>query len=68
MPDYCSQSRKRSHLKWFEELFIQISGDGDQPIQIDDFKAAVHTEHVSTSYLLATELVSLVCMLFLIDV
>ena len=42
-----SQSRKRSHLKWFEELFIQISGDGDQPIQIDGFKAAVHTEHVS---------------------
>jgi hypothetical protein len=50
MPEYCSQSRKRSHLKWFEELFIQISGDDEQPIQLDDFKAAVHTEHVSVLF------------------
>ena len=42
-----SQSRKRNHLKWFEELFIRISGDDDQPIQIHDFKIAVHSELVS---------------------
>ena len=55
MLEYCSQSRKRSHLKWFEELFIQISGDDEQPIGLEDFKAAVHTEHVShSSHLCAT--------------
>ena len=64
LPNYCSQSRKRGHLKWFEELFIQISGDDDQPIQMTDFKAAVHTEHVSISYPLASKVVSLVSMLF----
>ena len=64
LPNYCSQSKKRGHLKWFEELFIQISGDDDQPIQMTDFKAAVHTEHVSISYPLASKVVSLISMLF----
>ncbi len=41
-----SQSKKRKLLKWFEEVFIHVSGE-DQPIQVDQFTAAIHTDQVS---------------------
>ena len=42
----CSQSKKRKQLKWFEEVFVRVSGE-DQPIQVDQFATAIHTDHVS---------------------
>ena len=43
-----SQGKRRKDLKWFEELFVQHSSD-DQPLQVDDFRAAVYSENVSTT-------------------
>lgn len=40
-----SQSKKRKLLKWFEDVFIRVSGD-DQPIQTEEFAAAIHLDHV----------------------
>lgn len=42
----CSQSKKRKLLKWFEEVFVRVSGE-DQPIQVDQLATAIHADNVS---------------------
>lgn len=42
-----SQSKKRKLLKWFEEVFVHVSEGDDQPLQIDEFQTAIHTDRVS---------------------
>ena len=41
------QSKKRKYLKWFEEVFVRVSSGEDQPLQIEEFQQAIHTDRVS---------------------
>ena len=43
------QSKKRKYLKWFEEVFERVSSGQDEPLQIEEFQQAIHTDRVSVS-------------------
>ena len=43
---HVSQSKPRKVLKWFEDIFVLISGE-DQLLQLEEFAVVLHTDDVS---------------------
>lgn len=45
-PTLYNRNEKSKILKWFEEIFVQVSGE-KQLLQLDEFKKALYTNGVS---------------------
>lgn len=49
-PTLYNRNEKSKILKWFEEIFVQVSGE-KQLLQLDEFKKALYTNGVSNIWL-----------------